>query len=177
MPPDLFSLTRPAFSPASAAAALGRLEVLASFLEDSRWFPEAQAIRDFLFSRYRSLDETFGLVQPRRPKGAPNQIDQILRLGHLIERLLLEGKTWAGVADRLSDAAPHANGMDEKYPQRIYGKLQKLREQWWSLPLMTAEQTGQILDLVGPPDRHSLSETPRKPSKSKVKKSTHFRPR
>ena len=177
MPSDLFSLTRPAFSPASAAAALGRLEKLAEFLEDYRRFPEAQAIRDYLFGRYRSLDEAFGLVVPRRPKGAPKKIDQVLRLCHLIERLLLAGETWAGVADRLSDASPHANGMDEKYPQRIYDQLQELRERWWSMPLMTAEQTGQILDLVGLPDRHSLRETPRRPRKNKVKKSTHFRPR
>jgi hypothetical protein len=148
MPPDLLEVTRPRAN----AAARERLDSLATFLEECGRFPEAQAIREFQAGRYRSLDEAFGVVAPRRRKGAPKKLESILELGHRIERYRLQGKTWAGVADQLSEASPHGKDIDERQSRRIYRQLQTLRKRWWSVPFMTAELMAQVLDLVGLPD-------------------------
>ncbi len=82
----------------------------------------------------------------------------------------------ARVADRLSDAAPHGNGIEESRVRLKYREYRKLREQCWALPMMSLALMERLIDLVGPPGDAEEAE-PQINRKSKTNKSANLRSR
>ncbi|MDP8986273.1 MAG: hypothetical protein M3N97_14805 [Pseudomonadota bacterium] len=147
MPPEYFALRAAVSIGEGRAEAQRRLERVADCLELNDLLPEAQAVRDYVRDAASENNRRFEIVPNRRPPGRPEDVLGKLRRGQELDDLLF-GRTWRQVADELSRRGRDA---DETTLRREHREWLKLCQQLWSAPLMTAEQAGDLLDLVGPP--------------------------